>query len=289
MEKDKFICLGDNLEEIPECIITETGLTFPKAHTNKADMVLLAKEIKKYKNDSICRIPFCVTVETEALGANIKLGDMKAGPRVGSYAFNTIEELERIKRIDLNSGRIKEVLDSIETLNNEGETAVLSVEGPFTIISSLMDPMIFYRILRKNVEAVDKLLIHIEDSIVNYITEGVKRGAKIISYGDPVGAIDITGPKVFKDFSGKSTYRILKRIEPMLNNTLLHICGKTSTALESTGFCQTEALEFDEGITYGKAINEILLTRKDVRIIGNGCIKRTPIKMSKPVVWVIKL
>lgn len=283
----RFICKGDNLEEIPACLIKETGLSFPKAHTNKEDMTILAKELRKYRKDSISRVPFCITVEAEALGADVNLGDMKIGPRVGKYVFNDIKELENIGKMNLNCGRIKEVLDSVEMLKNQGETAALSVEGPFTIISSLIDPMVFYKGIRDNKEAIEKILKAIEDNIVNYILEGIKRGTKIISYGDPVGALDIVGPKVYKDYSGKTTYNILKRVEPYLQDVIIHLCGKTSIAFESIGFSKSKALVFYDDITYGEAINKILKERKDVKFIGNSCIKRTPLKITNSVVWEI--
>ncbi|MCH5139167.1 methylcobamide--CoM methyltransferase [Clostridiaceae bacterium UIB06] len=288
MEKNtQFKCQGDNLEEIPECIIKGTGLSFPKAHTNKEDMTLLAKEIRKYRKDSISRVPFCITVEAEALGADVNLGDMEIGPRVGKYVFNDIKELENIGKIDLSCGRIKEVLDSVEMLKNQGETVALSVEGPFTIISSLIDPMMFYKGIRNNKEAIEKILKAIEDNIVNYILEGIKRGAKIISYGDPVGALDIVGPKVYKDYSGKSTYNILKKVEPYLENVIIHLCGKTSTAFESIGLSKSQAIIFHEDISYGEAINKILKERKNINFIGNSCIKRTPLKINNSMVWEI--
>jgi uroporphyrinogen-III decarboxylase len=285
----QFKCEGDNLEIIPDSIADNTGITFPRAHTENALMCLLAKELKNHKKDSICRVPFCVTVEAEALGGNIKLGDMKIGPRVDQYAFATIEELESIKNIDFNKGRIKEVLEATQKLNDEGECVALSVEGPFTILSSIIDPMVFYKGIRKNKEKIEEFLKVLEDNIVNYIIEGIKRGAKIISYGDPVGSLDIVGPKVYEQYSGKITYNILKRVEPYLENSIIHLCGKTSTAFEKFNLSISKAIEFEEEITYGEAINRILHERKDVKFIGNSCIKRTPFIMKKPVVWEIKL
>lgn len=84
--------------------------------------------------------------------------------------------------------------------------------GSFTIITSLVDSRIFYKAMRKNKEMVYDFLKIIEDNIIKYMEEGIARGAKIISYADPVGAKDIVGPKVYKDFSGKSSYNILKKI-----------------------------------------------------------------------------
>ena len=284
-----FKCTSDNLEEIPQSIIESTGLKFPQAHTNKEDLSRLAQELKKYKNDTICRVPFCVTVEAEAMGANIKLGDEKNGPRVNEYGFKNVEELGNIEEIDLGKGMIKEVLDSVEYLRNENEVVALNVEGPFTIISSLIEPRIFYKAIRKNREIVDKFIKVIEDSIVKYILEGIKKGARIISYGDPVGALDIVGPKIYKEVSGKSTYNILKRIEGYLDNCIIHLCGKTSTAFEKIGLSKAEAIEYHEKLTYGEAINDLLRNNKNIKIIGHSCIKRTPFKSKNQIIWNIKL
>ena len=252
-------------------------------------MALLAKEIKNDTNNKLCIIPFCTTVEAEALGAIIKLGDEKAGPRVKEYIFKSIEDLKKITKIDLKSKRIKQVLDCTQELAGEGEIVCLNVEGPFTIISALIDPVIFYRCLRKDKEAAQGFLKVIEEGIVEYIQEGVKRGAKIISYGDPVGSIDIVGPKVYANVSGKITYDILKRIQNNMDSFIIHLCGRTSTAFEKLGLSTSTPIEFDEEMTYADAICKVIDSRKDVKIIGNACIKKTRLVMKKPIVWSINL
>jgi DNA-binding PadR family transcriptional regulator len=57
------------------------------------------------------------------------------------------------------------------------------------------------------------LLEKIENGIINYILEGINYGVDIVSFADPAGTIDIVGPKVYKEVSGKFTYNILKKLE----------------------------------------------------------------------------
>ena len=283
-----FKCVGDGTEEIPESIVTKTGLNFPEVHTEAKYMVALSEELKEYRKDTLCRIPFCNTVEAEALGGNIKLGDAKTGPRVKSYAFNSIDELIKIGEIDLTKKRINEVLKAVEILNSKGETVVLNVEGPFTIITSLLDSRVFYKTIRKNKEMVYELLKLTEGNIIKYIKEGIERGAKIISYGDPVGSKDIVGPKVYKEFSGKSTYNILKHMERELGESIMHICGKTSTTFQNMGFVKSYPIKFKNEITYGEAIDYILENRRDINIIGHNCIKRTALELKNSTLWSIE-
>jgi uroporphyrinogen-III decarboxylase len=284
-----FKCEGENLEQIPEIIIEKTGITFPGAHKDKYQMAVLAKEIRAYKNDTMARIPFCVTVESEALGGDIQLGDVRIGPRVRDYIFESVEEMQHMGEMDLERGRIKEVLDCIDLLNSQGEVVALSVEGPFTIISSLIDPMNFYKGIRKNKEALNKIISMVEDSIVKYIIEGLKRGARIISYGDPVGAMDIVGPKMYEEVSGKSSYSILKRVEPHLARAVVHLCGKTSTAFVKLDLADTIPVEFPVDMKYGEAINSVLKERDGIKFIGHRCIKKSPLMLGNKVLWGIKL
>lgn len=288
-EKVNFKCIGDNLENIPEDIIQKTGLTFPKAHTKGEYMSILSKALKVHRRDDFCRLPFCNTVEAEAFGGYIKLGDEKTGPRVEKYLFNSIDELENIKEIDLNNGRIKEVLDAIEKLARQGENVILNVEGPFTIISSLIDSTIFYKAIRKNREVIDKFIGVIEDSIIKYAKEGVKRGAKIISYGDPVGTLDLVGPKVFKEVSAKASIRILKTLENEIDNALIHVCGKASCGIYNIELSDEEKISYDENSTYGQGLISVLKKRPDIKIVGHACIKRTPLHLKDNSVYKIIL
>lgn len=287
--KIEFKCEGENLEQIPESIVEKTGITFPEAHKDKEQMAMLAKEIRAYRNDTVARVPFCVTVEAEALGGDIQLGDAKVGPRVRGYRFESVEEMQHMSEMDLENGRIREVLECVQLLSSQGEVVALNVEGPFTIISSLIDPMNFYKGIRKNKDAVNKIISVVEDSIVKYIIEGLKRGASIISYGDPVGGMDIVGPKMYEEVSGKSSYNILKRVEQHLKDAVVHICGKTSTAFVKLGLAETIPVEFPEDMKYGEAINTAIKERKDIKYIGHRCIKKSPLMLGNKVLWSIKL
>lgn len=284
-----FKCIINTQEEIPEEVIKKTGINFPEAHTKAELIAKLASEIRKFYNDTFPMVPFCSTVEAEALGANIKMGDSKIGPRVGKYAFSSIESLNNLKTIDLSKGRIAQVLKAVEILKQQNERVVLNVQGPFTIMSSLIDPMLFYRAVRKNKDIVEKFMSVIVDSIVKVIEEGVKRGAQIISFGDSAGTLSILGPKMYKDYSGRYSFSVLKKIEGKLGNSIIHLCGIVSSSMDKIGFIKSIPIEVDKNFTYGQAIDWIIRERKDVKIIGHNCIKKSNLKMKNPVIWNIQI
>ncbi|OLN32041.1 uroporphyrinogen decarboxylase family protein [Desulfosporosinus metallidurans] len=284
-----FICTGDDLEQIPEEVIKKTGISFPGAHSDKNSMATLAGELRKHRGDVLTRVPFCVTVEAEAYGAHIKLGNALAGPRVESYRFASLEEMSNLQGLDLTRGRIKEVLDAVEILVEAGEKVALSVEGPFTILSSLIDPMNFYKGLRKNPQRFQEILAVVEESIIRYSLEGVNRGASIISYGDPVGAMGIIGPKVYREYSGPSSWRIIKGIKEAGGKVLLHLCGKTSTALEKIEMARSYPIETDGASIYGQALLWQLDKATDTIVIGHRCIKGSLNRMVNSILCGIEL
>ena len=284
-----FICTGDDLERIPEEVIQKTGISLPGAHSDKNSMATLARELRIHRRDVIARVPFCVTVEAEAFGAHIKLGDALNGPRVESYQFASIEEMSDLQGLALNEGRIREVLDAVGILAAAGEKVVLSVEGPFTILSSLIDPMQFYKGLRKDPQRILEILSVIEKGIIRYSLEGIKRGATIISYGDPVGAMGIVGPKVYREYSGPSSWRIIKEIKEAGGKVILHLCGKTSTALEEIKMARAYPIATDSAQTYGQALLGQLDQATEPLVIGHRCIKGSLNKMFSPILWGIEL
>lgn len=283
-----FKCQGESPEEIPVSIINSTGISFYKAHADKNAMAVIAENLKEYKGDCICRVPFCLTVEAEAFGAKVIIPDEKTGPSFESYRFNSIEELVEIEEVDLLRGRINEVLNCVEILEKNENVVALNVEGPFTILALLIDPVALYKEISKHRDLIAEALRVIENSIVKYISAGIEKGAKIISYADPTGALEIVGPKIYREISGKVSYNILKRVEGELAGAIVHLCGKTSTAFDKIGFCKVKPVTVAGGLTYGEAICQ-LYKDKNVKFIGHRCMKSTPMSMRQPVVWQVEL
>ncbi|MDD3269543.1 MAG: uroporphyrinogen decarboxylase family protein [Syntrophomonadaceae bacterium] len=285
-----FICAGRDELEIPRKIAEQGGFLFPDLHSNSQEMARLALAIKLNNQNSICTLPFCLTVEAEALGARVNLGNASSGPRISSYSYESIGELKDLKMMDFNSGRIKSVLDAVEMLTRSREFVALNVSGPFTVITSLVDPMVLYKAINKNREAVDDILRIIEENLLRYILEAIKNGANIISYGDAVGTADIVGPKMYKDIAGKASLNLLKRLQTSdeLDGCIVHICGKTSVSLEKHGFARSYPIQVSSNQTYGRAIAELLNKSDGSRFIGHNCMKRTVNKLKDDTVWGIK-
>lgn len=290
MNKINFVCKNNNEDEIPQKIIKLKKNLFPQVHTNSCDMANLSKEIKEYKKDDICILPFCSTVEVEALGGKVNLGNEKVGPRVKDFAYKNIDELKNLKNINLTNGRIKELLDAIEILAKEDEIVALNISGPFTIATSLIDPMIFYKAIRKDEETIKQILKKIEKNIIIFLGKALEKGVSIISFSDSVASVDIVGPYVYKNIVGDVILDVLKGIEEFkrISNFIVHICAKTSIPLESYGFIRSTPIKLENKMTYGQAMINIIQNKNDIFFIGHSCMKKTPSKLKNSKVWKIE-
>lgn len=284
-----FKCVLDTGEELPKEAVKKSGITFPNVHKNAKDMALLSKNIREFNSDLFSVVPFCMTVEAEALGGEINLGNEKVGPRVSNYAFKNMEDIKVLGEIDFESNRIAQVLKSVEILKEHGEKVIMDVQGPFTIISSLIDPRVFYKAIRKNRDEVERLMEIVQNNSVEFIKEGLKRGVDIISFGDSAGTLDILGPKMYKELGGNYTYNALKQTKDYLNDSIIHLCGITSSSLDRSGFIKSNPIKVPKGITYGQALNYVIEKNANIKILGHNCLRQTTKPMKKPVVWEIQL
>ena len=266
-----FKCKANEVEVIDSSILEKLNVDYAEANNDASMMAALSRRIKEQKKLGYSRLPFCHTVEAEAFGSKV-IFDSELGNRISCYSIDDIESVYKLSDINLNAGRVSEVLDAITILKQCGEKVVLDVTGPISIATSVIDSKLFYRSLRKDRENADKFLQKIENGIVDFMLEGIKRGADVISFADPTGTIDIVGPKIYEEVSGKSTHKILKRIEKSLDKCIVHICGKTSTSLEAVGLLEIEKVTA-EGENYFEMIENIKKERKDINFIGHWCLK----------------
>lgn len=265
-----FRCESNQQESISKEFLESIGLDYENVNFDYKDMSKLALAIKEDKDSSVVMLPFCHTLESEALGSKVKY-DSELGNRIKTYAINTIEDIDDLKVVDLEYIRIDSLFKAIVNLKDLGERLVLNVTGPITIATGLMDSGLFYKLARKDKTRLDYLLSIIEETIVNIILKGVELGVDIISFADPAGTIDIIGPKLYRDIASKSIMRIFKRIDGQLGDTIIHICGKTSTSLKSVKMIEVDFVinemddYFDKLIYLGKT--------KGVNFTGNWCLK----------------
>ena len=119
VDRPACICPGGMMNMVTAELMERVNVLMPVAHSDARMMADLAKAV--YDEDCFENygVPFCMTVEAEAMGAEVEMGNLVVEPHVSRYAIERLEDFTSLSVMDLESGRAKVVLDSIEILKEE--------------------------------------------------------------------------------------------------------------------------------------------------------------------------
>lgn len=266
-----YKCRHTSSSGVEENLAKKSGLSFPEAHCHADDIVTLAKIMKNNQGDDFCAIPFCHTVEGEAMGAIVNLGDEKNGPRAKEYICQSLEEVLGLDAIDFSKGRIAEVIKAASALRSEGEEVVLLLSGPFTILNVLIDPTKVFKVFRKQPEIMEAVFNKLQKELINYVKAMHEVGVRVISYADSSGGLNILGPKFFEKTLELFTVDTLKTISEVIGEEgLVLLCPKTTLGLISSERAEWGFIEVNPEATYRKVCMSAI---GKAQFIGETCLQ----------------
>lgn len=276
-----FQCTYDNSAGISGEVTKDLGLTFPEAYLKWDTMAALSKALKEYDKAAFCELPFCHTVEAEAMGGIVNYGNEVAGPRAKEYICTAPEEILKLPAIDFSVGRIHQVLLACKALREAKEHVVLQVSGPFTILNVLIDAKHVFKAMRKNPELMKEVFWKLGGEILRFMEEGKKYGADLISYADSSGGVNILGPKMAEQVVEDFTYEFLKKAAELADDkTMILLCPKTTLALIGTGRARFRDLKLSGPMPYGEGCIEMV---GKVKLAGQMCIKNVGYQLENGV------
>lgn len=264
-----FKCTSNQQDNIPKELVDKIGLEYEEINNNSDHILELASLLSKDEDSKVIKLPFCHTMEIEAFGSKIKY-DCEYGNRVENYFIEDIGDLEKLKVLDIEKGRINQIFDAINKIKEKDMLVVLNITGPYTIATGLMSDKLFFKLYRTDRGKLLEVLKIIEESLIILIKEAVRLNVDIISFADPSGTIDIIGPKVYKDMIANSILNILSSVNDHLGNSVIHLCGKTSSSLSKIGKLELEYVDNDKEFYIDKVLE---LGLEGVNFIGNWCLK----------------
>ena len=282
-----FNCGYDNSMGLTKKIAKETQLSFPEAYQKAETMVTLSKALKGEEGADYCQLPFCHTVEGEALGGEVNLGDEKIGPRAKGYRFTTPEEILALPEIDYSTGRIAEVLKACKILRDQEEKVVLYVSGPFTMLNVLIEPRYVFKTFKKKPKIMQAIFDKLRGEILRFVKEGEKVGVKLISYGDSSGGINILGPKFTEETVNRFTYPLLKELDKELDrDTLVLLCPKTTYSLLGLEKARWREMDLGAPMKYAQGWIEVM---GRTRFVGEMCINNKNYELHSGVMKTVEL
>ena len=273
-----FICDYSNSVGISYEVTEPLGLDFPDAYKHRDTMAVLSKAVKEHDGAGFCMLPFCRTVEMEAVGGNVNYGDARSMPRSAAPICHAPEDFLALPDIDFTTGRIREVLEACRILASEGEHVCLEIVGPWTQMQSLMESRHVIKMQRKQPELTLEVMNKIGDQLLRYVDEAQRYGVEIITYADSAGTLEILSPKLMEWSTREFTHPFLKKLVDRLGDgTVLQLCPKFTYALIDTGLAEERIHDLGEKVDFLEAILQL---RGQVKIAGQACIQNVGVSIA---------
>lgn len=289
-DRPACICPGGMMNMVTSELMDRVKVYMPEAHKDARQMARLSKAVYDERCFENYGVPFCMTVEAEEMGARVDMGSDVYEPHVVGYAIHSVSEYQKLRPVDVNQGRAKVVLDAIRILREETEDVPIvgNLTGPISTASSLMEPVIFYKELRKKNQEAHAYMEFITEQLIAFGRAQVEAGADLIAVSDPSGTGEILGPKYFKEFAVTYINRLLDALQEEKMGTIVHICGQMSPVYEEVNEVRSSALSFDSIVPMKEARehlkNRVLMGNvstyalefgdpRKVRTLTENCVK----------------
>jgi uroporphyrinogen-III decarboxylase len=211
---------------------------------------------------------------TEAAAFGAETGITKNGFPVTGYVWTEPVMLTALPMLD-ETAAVKAVLEAIEAAPRD-KTALLKVNGPYSILASLVEPALFYRWLRKNKKEIHAALDTITRGLSSYMVKALQKGVTILSLADPYADMKSLGKERYAEFAAHYLVALLGVILDRKEQAgVMHLCPYNSLALEELKLVTASILHVEYSHeTYVEVIDSYNKnSRKDhVLLAGHQCI-----------------
>ncbi len=222
---------------------TETlHVKWPLFHQKSEEMAKMAHGAHTILTFDAVRLPFCQTIEAEALGCEVIYRGFI--PRTGEAIYQ-VDDSPEFPEDFLRRGRIPELLEAVQLLKRqvEGEALVLGgVVGPLTLVRALLDSI---PLLTTSLRAPEKIIPFLEigkRASVQLSSALFKAGADVIVIEDMTASPDLINPKTYKEIVFEYHKQI---IETLSAPVILHVCGDVTLIAEAMVRTEANALSID--------------------------------------------
>jgi len=274
VDRPACICPGGMMNMVTAALMEHCGVISDEIHTNPEIMAKLAMAVYEEGCFENVGVPFCMTVEAEALGAKVDMGSKLVEPHVVEYPLQKVEDYDRLcdrndmykdTRVNLNN-RIYEltyrenvVINAIRILRNEMNKkeepapVIGNLTGPISTVTSVIEPSAFYKSLRKHPEEAHRLLEIITEELLQFGIAQIQAGADVIAISDPSGTGEILGPKYFSQFVVPYMNRLVRAFRERGAVTIVHICGQMQPVFDEVKKIESDILSFDAIVSLKEA------------------------------------
>lgn len=245
VDRPPCICPGGMMNMMFEEIMNMSDCLWPEAHSDAKKMAGLAFALNEAGGFENYGVPFCMTVEAEAMGAKVNMGSLLVEPHVVDSPLASLADYDQLQSLDINQGRVKVVIDAIKILKakNTDVPIVGNITGPVSTAGTLVDMSILLKEYRKKPEIAHKFMTRVTEEIIKYAKAQVEAGADMICISEPSGTGEILGPKFFREYTIKYVNMVLDAVDVPVK--LVHICGNLRSVYDIIPEFHSDGFSFD--------------------------------------------
>ena len=252
-DRPPVICPGGMMSAATSAVLTSFAHDF---HSNPAVMASVAEAIWQNTGFENLGVPFCMTVEAEVFGSTVDVGDAGVEPCITKYGATELAAILASPLPDpAKDGRSPVVLAAIEKLaaRHADIPVIGNLTGPVSLATSIIDPLYFFRLMRKTPEQVTAVLQYLTDYLAAFARAQVAAGAGVIAIADPTATGEILGNANFQRFVIPQLLRLVREIRQSGAGVIVHICGDATVLLSSLQVLTGAVLSFDSIVNLVKA------------------------------------
>lgn len=274
---------GDRPDDAPVAVFTQSSTLsqmdavdapWPIAHSDPERMARLGSaQADMFGFDSV-RVPFCVTVEAEALGCEVDLGTRTSSPKVlpGSFTMDPFgngssdpsdipspSEFMVSERIGVVSGAVS----SLSKSHGDEVPVIAGVTCPLTMLSQMVgaENMVVTTITDPGI--IGRWSKEITRRLIPYIRLLEDSGADVILLGEASASPDLIDPGMFDTLAGDHLRMLSSEGD---SSKVLHICGHVEPILERMSGLGYDALSLEGAVDPYLARRTV---KDEVRLVGN--------------------
>lgn len=252
VDRPPFICPGGMMNMAVTDVMTAVGESWPAAHEDAETMARLVLGMVDLAGVENLGAPFCMTIEAEGMGAAVDLGSAETEPRVTEYAIPALADVDRLASFDASGGRARVTADATRMLVAERPDLPMfaCLTGPISLATSLVDPLLFFRAMRRDTAAAHALLEVSTDAAIAFGDALVDAGADTVCIADPSGTGEIIGAKAFGEFALPYINRIVDHFAARDVMSVVHICGDVKALRGVLGGVVAPVISIDSNVSF---------------------------------------
>ncbi|NCO66666.1 MAG: methylcobamide--CoM methyltransferase [Candidatus Aquicultor secundus] len=271
-DRRTFISPGGTMSMGTIEVMEKTDCYLPEAHSDAEKMAKLAMAANRLTSAENIGIPFCTTVEAEAMGATVDLGTKEDRPRVVAYAIENIDDLGSLSPIDINSGRTKVCIEAIKIIKRKvsGVPIIANLVGPVTLATLLVESAIFADAVQNNKDSAHNLLKFAVENLIRFGYAMLEAGADIVCVSETAATFKAIDRTDFEEFVLPYANEMAEHFRDAFGaQSIIYFCGdfcgdiaRFGDALSSIS---AEAIGFDSTVD----VKAIKVLAKCKAIMGN--------------------